>query len=114
VRARAKQGSVELDKRSLTWNFFYWQDGKRRSKTIGSQKLLPTKTAAWSAAKALRDAVEQQDSMKPLSSIPRVSVLIDQYQAEKMPKRKDTRRGYQSWIRTHILPKWGESPITDL
>jgi integrase len=114
VRARAKQGSVVLDKRSLTWNFFYWQDGKRRSKTIGSQKNLPTKTAAWRAAKALRDAVEQQDSTKALSSIPSVGVLVGQYQAEKMPKRKDTRRGYQSWIRIHILPKWGESPITNL
>jgi integrase len=103
-----------LDKRSLTWNFFYWQDGKRRSKTIGSQKLLPNKTAAWRAAKSLRDAVEQQGSPEALSQVPSVSALLSQYQAEKMPKRKDTRRGYQSWIRIHIMPKWGESPITDL
>lgn len=114
MRARAKQGSVVLDKRIKTWNFFYWQDGKRRSKTIGTLKNLPTKTAAWRAAKTLRDAVEQQTAVKPHSSIPTVGVLVEQYQAEKMPKRKDTRRGYQSWIRIHILPKWKESLITDL
>ena len=34
--------------------------------------------------------------------------------AEKMPNRKDTKRTYQSWIRVHILPKWGQPPITDL
>jgi integrase len=43
-----------------------------------------------------------------------VSTLAEQYKAEKMPKRKDTRRTYQSWIRVHILPEWGQSPITDL
>lgn len=114
MRARAKQGSIVLDKRIKTWNFFYWQDGKRHSKTIGTLKNLPTKAAAWRAAKSLRDAVEQQSAVRPRSSVPTVGELIRQYQAEKMPKRKDTRRGYQSWIRIHILPKWGESLITDL
>jgi integrase len=114
VRARAKQGSVVLDKRIQTWNFFYWQDGKRHSKTIGTRKDLPTKAAAWRAAKALRDAVEQQTAVNVGGSIPTVSALVEQYRLEKMPERKDTRRGYQSWIRVHILPKWGESLITDL
>jgi hypothetical protein len=109
MRARAKQGSVVLDKRSRTWNFFYWQDRKRHSKTVGTLKDLPTKAAAWRAAKSLRDAVEQQTTMDTRSSIPTVGSLIEEYQAEKMPTRKDTRRGYESWIRIHILPKCGES-----
>ena len=41
-------------------------------------------------------------------------MLVKEYKAEKMPARKDTHRTYQSWIRAHIRPKWGESPITDL
>ena len=114
MRARAKQGSIVLDKRIKTWNFFYWQDGRRHSKTIGSLKNLPTKAAAWRAAKALRDAVEQHSALQPRGSVPTVGTLVEQYRAEKMPKRKDTRRGYQSWIRIHILPKWGENLITDL
>jgi integrase len=114
VRARAKQGSIVLDKRIRTWNFFYWQDGRRHSKAIGSLKNLPTKAAAWRAAKSLRDAVEQQSAEQARSSVPTVAALVEQYRMEKMPKRKDTRRGYQSWIRIHILPKWGENLITDL
>jgi len=114
VRARAKQGSVVLDKRIQSWNFFYWRDGMRHSKTIGTRKDLPTKAAAWRAAKPLRDAVEQQGAFDVGASVPTLSALIEQYQAEKMPQRKDTRRGYQSWIEVHILPKWGESFITDL
>jgi hypothetical protein len=31
-----------------------------------------------------------------------------------MPKRSDTRRGYEVWIRNHILPKWGECALLDV
>ena len=77
MRVRAKQGSVVLDKRIQTWNFFYWQDGKRHSKTIGARKDLPNKAAAWRAAKALRDAVEQQTAVNVGGSIPTVSALVE-------------------------------------
>jgi len=97
------------DSRDKTYRFFWWEDGMRKSKMLGR---FPTKTAAWKAAKPLRDALE----VKPKHNIgvPTVSTLVKQYEAEKMPDRKDTRRGYQSWIRLHILPKWGEHALTDL
>lgn len=110
MRARNNAGSVVLDKRTNTWNFFWWENGKRKCKALGR---FPTKTAAWRAAKPLRDALE----LKPQQlgpSVPTVAVLVEQYKAEKMPDRKDTRRTYLSWIRLHIIPKWGQSPITDL
>jgi integrase len=31
-----------------------------------------------------------------------------------MPKRTDTRRSYEVWLRNHILPRWGDCPLTDL
>ena len=31
-----------------------------------------------------------------------------------MPKRQSTRRGYNTWLDNHILPKWGASPISFL
>jgi integrase len=112
MRARAKQGSVVLDKRIKQWNFFWWENGRRRSKQIGTVSQYPTKASAWRAAKALRDAVENQVSIG--NATPTVNTLVEQYRTEKMPKRKDTKRTYQSWIRVHILPKWGENLITDL
>jgi integrase len=111
---RQRSGSVVLDKRIRQWNFFWWENGRRHSKKIGTVRQYPTKASAWRAAKTLRDAVEQQIAVNPINTVPTVSTLVEQYRAEKMPKRKDTHRGYESWIRVHILPKWGQSPITDL
>src|SRR5258708_38513509 len=49
-----------------------------------------------------------------VNGAPTVKTLVAQYRAEKMPTRLDTNRGYESWMRVHILPKWGQSLITDL
>ncbi len=109
MSSRIRTGSVVQDKRDKLWRFYWWEDGKRRSKALGR---FPTKAAAWKAAKPLRDAMEAVP--KPISNVPTVNTLIEQYKAEKMPTRKDTRRGYESWIRLRILPKWGACPITEL
>ena len=106
---RHRTGSVAQDHRSKVWNFFWWEDGKRKCKALGR---FPTKAAAWKAAKSLRDALETKPQPKP--NVPTVRTLVEQYRTEKMPTRHDTRGGYESWLRVYILPKWGESPITDL
>jgi integrase len=61
----------------------------------------------------LRDTVETQTQVTP-NKAPTVEALVEQYRIEKMPTRLDTRRGYESWIRVHVLLKWEKSPITDL
>jgi len=109
MRSRIRTGSVVQDKRDKVWRFYWWEKGKRRSKALGR---FPTKTKAWAAAKPLRAALETQTQHG--SSVPTVSNLIEQYRTEKMPTRKDTHRGYESWIRVHITPKWAHSLITDL
>lgn len=109
MQRKNRGGSVVLDKRSKVWNFYWWEEGKRRSKAIGR---FSTKTAAWSAAQVLRGQVSVAHPALP--HVPTVAALVDQYRIEKMPTRLDTRRGYESWIRVHILPKWGQGLITDL
>lgn len=112
MQRKSKSGSVVLDKRSRRWNFFWWgEDGKRHSKTVGPLSQFPTKTSAWRAAQALRDAVEAQP--KP-TRVPTVRALIEAYRLERMPDRASTRRGYEIWFRNHILPRWADNPITDL
>jgi integrase len=44
---------------------------------------------------------------------PTMKMMIGYYRAGKMPKRASTRRGYETWLDNHILPRWGDSPITD-
>src|SRR5439155_24241917 len=43
-----------------------------------------------------------------------VNSLVNSYRSEKMPQRFSTRRSYESWLQNHILPRWGQSPITDV
>src|ERR1700758_2412681 len=94
--SKSTTGSIVQDRRSKVWQFFWWADGRRHSKTLGR---FPTKTAAWNAAQQFR---LQPPQPKPQpSGVPTVSTLAEQYKAEKMPKRKDTKRTYQSWIRVH-------------
>lgn len=109
MSSRVRTGSVVQDKRDKVWRFFWWENGKRKSKVLGR---FQTKTEAWTASKPLRDALELK-TMHP-SVVPIVSTLVEQYKTEKMPERQDTRRTYSSWIRLHILPKWGQSLITEV
>lgn len=112
MRERHKEGSVVLDRRIKLWNYFYWDAGKRRSKRIGTLQEYPTKTSAWKRARAIRHMLESQTTTS--STIPTVNLLVQQYRAEKMPERIDTRRAYEVWIKHYILPTWGQSAISDI
>jgi integrase len=83
-----------------------WVDGKRKSQTIGTKQEFPTKAAAWKAVKPLTQV--------STSTAPTVNTLVEQYRAEKMPKRHSTRQGYNSWLRNHIVPKWGACVLSDV
>jgi integrase len=115
VARRNNGGSVVLDKRSGNWQFFYWENGGRRSKNIGHISKYPTKAAAFKAAKPYRQAVENQvfATIRNEKSAT-VTNLIAHYRDEKMPKRPETRRGYEKWFRNHIEPKWGGCVLVEL
>jgi|ERR1700733_7861573 len=111
--ARFRTGSIVLDRRRKTWNFLWWENGKRRSKRIGTLGQFPTKASVWRAAKPLRDAVEGR-AVNPAPTPCTVSTLVGQYRAEKMPTRYSTRRSYDAWLRNHVIPKWGTCSLTDV
>ena len=104
--SKATSGSVVKDRRSKKWQFFWWADGRRHSKTLGH---FPTKTAAWNAAQQFRLLPQPKQT-----GVPTVATLVDHYRAEKMPTRLNSNRACESWLRVHILPKWGQSLITDI
>jgi integrase len=41
-------------------------------------------------------------------------MLVEQYKAEKLPERLNTKRTYLVWLKHYIIPKWGDSRISDL
>lgn len=106
MSSRFRTGSVAQDNRSKVWNFFWWENGKRRCKALGR---FSTKAAAWKAAKPLRDATE-----KPVRNMVNVGTLVEQYRTEKMATRYSTRRAYEVWLKLYILPRWGSRPLTEL
>ena len=115
--ARHKTGSVVFDKRRKTWNFLWWEEGKRRSRLIGTLKEFPTKGAAWNAAQSFFSADDGQPAevqKNKENEIPTVKALAERYERERLPSRYSTARMYRNWLRNHILPKWGDLPITEV
>jgi integrase len=101
---RRAVGSVRFDKRRGTWNYLFYDHGKRRSKLIGTKRQYPTKASAWKAVK-----VEPKKTNGDL-----VSNVIARYESERMPSRHSTARVYRSFLDNHIQPKWGDVPIRDI
>jgi hypothetical protein len=108
---RHTTGSVRFDRRCWTWNYLWYEAGKRRSKLIGTKREFPTKAAAWEAVKAFTSTLEKR---REASRMLTVNTLVRHYREEKMPKRTDTRRSYDVWLRNHILPRWGDCSLAEL
>src|SRR5262245_3496783 len=108
---RLKRGSVRYDKRRKTWNYLWYDGGKRRSKLIGTKQDYPTKAAGWGAVDRLN--VDKPEAHTG-ETAPSVARLIERYRIEKMPRRYTTRRAYDVWLRLYIQPRWAASRITDI
>jgi integrase len=105
---RYARGSVRFDKRRGTWNYLWYESGKRRSKLIGSKQQYPTKTSAWKA-------VERLQVEKPIiQDGETVNAIAARYKAERIPARFSTARMYRSWLDNHILPRWGAVSVNQV
>jgi integrase len=109
-RARIQNGTVVLNKRFGTWNFLWFEGGRRRSRKLGDVSELRTKEAAVDKAVVLR----RQLGFEREISIPDVKMLVKQFELEKMSKRHSTRRVGRIWLNKYVLPTWGHFPITKL
>jgi integrase len=113
-RKKRKQfGTVVFNKTIKSWNFMWWENGKRRSKTIGNKCDYSTKAAAWEAAKPFVTEMEQANHRQNAGAL-LVKDAVKLYRVEKMPERASTRRGYETWFVNHIEPKWGKCELMAL
>src|ERR1700734_4455658 len=98
---RHARGSVRFDKRRKTWNYLWYESGKRRSKLIGTKQEYPTKATAWKAVERL-----EVGQFKPeIQSGETMRDVIVRYEAERMPSRRSTARVYCSFLKNHISPQ---------
>src|ERR1019366_6157041 len=102
---RHSSGSVRYDKRRKTWNYLWYDGPTRRSKRIGTKQEFPTKAAAWKEVESLE--TPQQEILRGDT----VRSVTTRYEAERMPSRTSTARVYRSFLKNHILPKWGDTAI---
>jgi integrase len=110
-RTRYQFGSVYLKERKrgvAVWVYRYFEDGLRKSVSIGSIEKYPTKADALKASESLR-LVANPD--KATAHVVRFGALIDRYIGEELPDRKSTRRNNLSWLENWVRPKWGAYPI---
>ena len=105
---RHTHGSVRFDRRRRTWNYLWYESGKRRSKLIGTKQEYPTKAAAWKAVEHLEVGQPKTQNGETVRNV------IARYEEERMPSRHSTARVYRSFLNNHVLPKWGDTPIQEL
>jgi len=110
MRAQKPKGSVVFNNARATWNYLWLENGRRRSRKLGTIAELPTRPDAEKKA----DVVRRDLRLVARRTIPTVRQLVEQYRTEKMPRRASTRRGYESWLANYVLPRWGDSVLTDV
>jgi integrase len=105
---RHASGSVRYDKRRKTWNYLWYDGATRRSKRIGTKQEFPTKAAAWREVDRLDIGQPKTQDGDTLRNV------IARYETERMPSRRSTARVYRSFLKNHVLPKWGDALIRDV
>lgn len=110
-KSKHARGSISFFRERGTW-VYYWYDAKgcRRSKTIGTKRQYPNKAAAWESVEASPPQLLQA---KPATTNS-VKQVVACFEAERMSKRFSHRRVSKSFLKCHILPKWGSVPIADI
>ncbi len=109
-QARHTTGSVRYDKRRGTWNYLWYDGATRRSKRLGTKQDFPTKAAAWKQVDALD--IQPTKTAEPKGDT--VQSVITRYEVERMPERHSTARVYRSFLKCHIVPRWGDVLIQDV
>jgi integrase len=105
---RAKKPYLIVFSKSLgTWHLRWYENGVRKSKQLGDIRDLPTLEAAKKKATPLIKVMT-----KPV--VPLVRDLVDDFKKERMSTRFSTRTAGVSRFENHVIPKWGDSPITAL
>jgi integrase len=118
TRTRYQYGSLRLKKRQSgadAWEFRYYVNGaagerKRQHVTIGTKETYPTDTLARIAVQSLLLKLNSEAPRAELET-PNFGALIDKFVEEEMSERYSTRKSYESMLKNHIRPKWGDYPL---
>jgi hypothetical protein len=68
----------------------------------------PTEDHAWQGSREVRYQRMEQSSSQSFGA------LVRRYMHEAMPERYSTKKSYESILKRHILPQWGEAPVAEV
>jgi integrase len=106
--ARHAPGSLVWDRRIQQWRYFWYVDGHRESKCLGGRSQYPTEASAWRAIEKNRPKPASRSAGETVAEV------IERFKDERMSKRHSYRRVSCSFLKCHILPRWGSTWIGDV
>ena len=115
-RQRYQNGCLYREKRKsgpAVWVFRYRDSQSNRKEIVGDVLQYPTKSAAQRACESLRKPINT-GNLRPRTLAELVAHHILKELSEGSKKAYSTREMYGSYIRTWILPHWGEYALSDV
>ena len=121
-----QHGSLTIEKRKRgpdVWVFRWREDGPKgirtkRKEIVGGIDVLKNKAAAQKAVDGLRLEVNAEAPIVKMRKLT-VGELISHYEltelaAENSRKSPSTRKVYKQFLRSYIIPEWGERSLRDV
>lgn len=107
---RARKVRAVRNEARGTWVCFPVIDGKRTTRKLGLLMELTQEQAdsrAEEMCRSLRLIAERTS--------PKLCKVVEAYRAEKLSKlRHSTQKAAESWLKSYVLPRWGDAEILDL
>ena len=121
TRNRYQEGSLNLKHRSngdRVWEFRWYELGasgsQRKTITVGTQRTYATATAARKSH-AVQSILHRINSGNPrVETVPTMGAVVSRYKQEELPERYATEKQYQSLLKNHVVPGWGDAPIDEI
>jgi len=112
-RTRYQQGCVTREARKAgpdVWIFRYREGQTNRKVLLGTVEQFRSKAAAWKACESLRVNINRE-----ISSPRTLAELVIHYTQHELPKKTPyTAEVYEGYLKTWLLPKWGEHSLSDV
>ncbi len=116
-RTQQDVGTIVRKKRARrpdiwVWRFYETDEmGITRKRSVvltGNVENWPTEGHAWQGSREFRYLRMEQSSGQSFGALAR------RYMREAMPERYSTKKSYESILKRHILPQWGDAPLAEV
>ena len=116
MQARYQYGNLTVRKRKKgpdVWQYRWMENGKPKSMLIGTVDRYPNRADAERAVEHLRIKINAENPQEQFHRVT-VEALVERYKAEELPARYSTRASYLSYLKNHLVPRWGATHLENV